>query len=101
MAKYKITVWEATGWIRHEETDDIKRVNELKKSAHDRAAKCLPFSQYPEEYKHLIYYYELKGKNGVVEVSVREEVQLANDADFYGFVDYWKPLYVGAIHRHE
>lgn len=100
MTKYKIIVYESSGMFRHEETTDIKRVNELKRAAHDRAVKCLPFSQYNAEFRHLIYYYELPGPD-YVSVSIREDIPLMNDTDFYGFVDYWKPIYVGAIHRHE
>ena len=98
--KYKITVYEATGWVRHEETTDYKKVAELKNGAHERAIKCLPFTQYEDSLTHLIYYYELATSDeNVVEVTVREEICGVNDDDFYGFVDYWKPRYVGAIHR--
>lgn len=103
MKKYRITIWEATGFIKEEETDNLARVNELKEMVHERAKKCLPFGQYPEEFKHLVYYYELPDRvfKDRVEVSIREDVCLMNDKDFYHFVEYWKPLYVGAIHRHE
>ena len=99
---YEVTVIEATGFVTtktYESKDYYPKICPLHKEAHDRAAKCLPWNQYPEEGKHLVYYYEIKYRDKI-EVRIEMNPRLVDDKMFYDFVNDFKPLYVGAIHRH-
>lgn len=99
---YELTVIEATGFVTTKEytsADYYPKICPLYKEAHDRAVKCLPWDKYPEEGKHLVYYYEIKYKDKI-EVRIEMNPRLVDDDTFYDFVDRCKPLYVGAIHRH-
>lgn len=82
--------------IEERNTTSRKELFELRKKAQARAAKCLPFSQYDEMFRHLVYYYELQ--NGDVRVYMNP--MAVDDKMFHTFVDEFNPVLVGAFHRH-
>lgn len=95
--KNKVTIINEIGWVESKENLSGKELYQLRKKAHDRAAKCLPWSQYPKEYRHMVYYYELPDGDIRIEMNPR----LVDDQTFYDFVDRCKPAFCGAIHRNE
>jgi len=99
---YETTIIEATGFVTEKTfSEDTKdKLLSLKKEAHDRAAKCLPFEQYEDNISHLVYYYEIKKDDNTVEVRIEMNPRAVDDVTFYKFVETFKPEYVGAIHRH-
>lgn len=105
MTTYKITIIDSYGWVKEIETKDTAVLTNLRREALEKARKCLPFSRYETKFTHLIYYYEIKNNapwnkdKDVVDVKINHIPDLVDDETFYNFVDYWKPLFVGAIHR--
>ena len=98
---YETTIIEATGFVTSKtfNEDTKNELNSLKKKAHDRAVKCLPFDQYEDNICHLVYYYEIKQNENIVEVRIEMNPRAVDDTIFYRFVETFKPEYVGAIHR--
>ena len=99
---YDVTIIEATGFVTRKKYTDKEYFSEicpLYKEAHDRAVKCLPWNQYDKNLTHLVYYYEIKYRD-TIEVRVEMNPRLVDDKTFYDFVDTFKPIYTGAIHRH-
>lgn len=98
---FTVTIEEANGWITEIHTDSRKELAEFRKRAQDMAMQCLPFNQYLGVFKHLVYYYEMpEDKSGRIEVKVLMNPRLITDHEFYdNFVNFWKPTFVGAIHR--
>ena len=97
-AMYKLTIIEPTGWCTEKETNDYGEVMDLERKAQKRAAACLPWANIPEGVRHLVFFYEYEF-NGHTEVRIEMNPRGCTDGEFYDFVDYWRPLYVGAYHR--
>lgn len=96
MTMYEVFIEESNGFAYAYKTDDRLVLARLRERAHERAAKCLPFSQYDDKFTHLVYWYELPNK----EIKVYMSPLLVDDERFDLFVDKYKPVFVGAIHRH-
>ena len=99
---YEVSIVEATGFLTRKtfSEEEKYKLDELKKTAHDRAVKCLPFDQYEANMTHLVYYYEIKSNDDTIEVHIEMNPRLVDDITFYSFVETFKPEYVGAIHKH-
>ncbi len=97
---YDVFIVERTGFAKTLQTESTKDLAQLRKEAHESAARCLPFNQYDPKFTHLVYYYELPANaKGHVQVKVLHIPDLVDDATLDRFVDDWHPDYVGAIHR--
>lgn len=95
--KYHVTIISEFGWLSRKETDSRKDLYDLRKKALENAAKCLPWSQFDNEFRHLVYYYEMADGN----VRVEMRPHLVDDNTFHDFVVRCNPVFVGAIHRNE
>lgn len=91
--EYKVTVEELSGWITSKEVTDRKDLYILRKEA-QKNATSIDWDTVPENYTHLIYYYEI----GDI-VKVLNNPRAVDDKQFDEFVDYWHPEFVGARHR--
>lgn len=98
---FDVTVVETSGFITLFETSDSREFSLFKEQARKKAEECIPLmDMIDEKYRHLVYYYELQpNQQGKIEVRIEMNPQLVTENDFEAFVAYWKPLYVGAIHR--
>lgn len=97
--KYSVTIITPLGFSKSIDTDNKSDFLQYKKEAHDRVVKCLPWNQYDESIRHLVYYYEIEWR-GQIEVRIEMNPRGVDDDTFDTFVKDFSPIYVGAIHRH-
>ena len=99
--EYEVIIYTEINTVRRFKTKSLDDFLDYKKTAHDRAVKCLPFDQYDNELKHMVYYHEVLQDKNLTEVTIYMNPTLVDDKLLDDFVDTWKPIYVGAIHRRD